>query len=594
MNAKQTDLELLDDYFYSYDELMEQMEKEIKGQFSRELLDKFIDKGLIVPLFEDGEKCFQREDIGICKRLLLLNVRFSAEDYAFVGYDGNIFIDRVKLGEGTYVSYPLEDNHRQFPVLVRNIIYLFADKYKQGEERKYDLSGISVVTDNCYVSEYISNALYRMYRLNRIKSSSFANSSVYMGSKKDIIGFIVESIWPHCSDDTCILDIMCGSGAASNAFAQMGKVYSSDAQEFCRVLAKVQGYGFDVYHAEELLNKLHVCYFDNLQKLQKMCSRILLEEDRIFHMDTKDREILTETYLNMISEFELYSSTRQISDNIQQMIDCRRKNPKEMPYCLFTYYFSNVYFGIEQSMQIDSIRYAIDAIQEERYRDWLLGVLVITVSAVASNYAGHFAQPKKIDSSSICSMIEMRKRSVWLEFSKRLVAIAEESEKYSNEITLINGPWENAILEMKYRNEKNLAVYLDAPYKRDEYSRYYHVLETVVKYDYPSSERKGCMRSIEKGERFRSVFSSRNVKVVEAYFVKMILEILEVAQVCAWSYSNNGVVDMVHVINQIKAKTSCMVYIYSTPHRHVAQGRKRDKGKKLDVIEYCIVFVRNI
>ena len=44
--------------------------------------------------------------------------------------------------------------------------------------------GVTIVTYNKFVPAYIENAMYRKYRLEQIKLSNFANSSVYMGSKK--------------------------------------------------------------------------------------------------------------------------------------------------------------------------------------------------------------------------------------------------------------------------------------------------------------------------------------------------------------------------------------------------------------------------
>lgn len=60
------------------------------------------------------------------------------------------------------------------------------------------------------------------------------------------------------------------------------------------------------------------------------------------------------------------------------------------------------------------------------------------------------------------------------------------------------------------------AVYADPPYTKDQYSRYYHVYETMYQYDYPSAEGMGRARSdrfaspfclkTEVGESFESLF----------------------------------------------------------------------------------------
>jgi adenine-specific DNA methylase len=587
----QKEVNLLENIFLSYRDFSEALKTKAKDCYRDDLLEIFIAKALIIGYEKKNELYFLREEIDVCQKLMRFNYEHSDLDYEFVGYSGTLFSNFIKIGEGTYISYSEQDSTKRVPVLVKNILYFFMDKYEKGEEHRYEFKGVIVNTDNTFVSEYVSNAIYRAYKIDTIKKSNFASSSCYMGSKKDIVGFLIESVWPHCKDDSCILDIMCGSGAASNAFAQIGKVYASDAQEFCILLAKVQGKGFNVLMAEKLLMELHPHYLENLKNVQKRCAGALIKEDELFHMDTQNRDILMKKYDEMVATHHLYSSTEKKMKNIEALIGKYKKNPKKTPYCLFTYYYANVYFGIEQCNQIDSIRYAIDSLQNTDYNEWLLGVLVIAVSSIASNYGGHFAQPKKVDNRSICSIIEERKRSVWLEFSKRLLSIAAESERYSNEIIPICGPWENALNEMKRKKDDNLIVYLDAPYKREAYSRYYHVLETVVKYDYPSSELKGHMRSIQKGERFKSVFSSRNIELVEKYFVAVIISILSVSNVCAWSYSTNGTANIMHVINEVCQKVPCRIFLYGIPHKHVAQGKQAKKsGEKMKVIEYCIVF----
>lgn len=48
-----------------------------------------------------------------------------------------------------------------------------------------------------------------------------------------------------------------------------------------------------------------------------------------------------------------------------------------------------------------------------------------------------------------------------------------------------------------------LVVYADPPYSRAQYSRYYHLLETLILYDYPEISGKGRYRS----DRFHTDFS---------------------------------------------------------------------------------------
>lgn len=494
------------------------------------------------------------------------------------------------MAKGTFMTYSVNDMEKKVPAFVKNIIYFYGENFEECEECQYDLLGVHIFTNNKYVSLYISDCASRKNLLDMMKSSNFANSSAYMGSKKGLVGFIVESIWPHLNNKMPVLDIMCGSGAVSNAFAQMRKVYASDAQYFCRLLAKIQGKGFNTSVAEKLQRSLFKYYSKNMHLLKNECNDALKKEEDIFHMDLKNREEVVSFYLDFVQSFELFLSAEKNCEFLEHRIKERKQNHKKEPYCLFTYYFSNIYFGLEQCNQIDSIRYAIDMLEDFTEREWLLGILITSVSSVASNYAGHFAQPKKINEASIYDIIEKRKRSVWLEFSKRIQAVAIESERTAYEIIDLKGPWENALEEVKNR-ENDLLVYLDAPYKREEYSRYYHVLETLAQYDYPASEGKGRLRSIKK-ERFKSNFSSRNCMKVEEYFIYVITSILKEVRRCAWSYSNNGLANIMHIINGVQKEISCKIYLYCRAHRHASQG-KMQKRKKINVIEYCILFVKD-
>lgn len=570
------------------------LKSDLKHEFNEKLLGILINKSLIVTIKRKDEKYLYKDDLEICKEIMHLNYNLPENDYMNVGYNESFLVERIKIETNTFFCYSLQESQKAAPVFIRNIIYMFRDKYKKCDRMEYDVLGVTIVTYNKFVAIYIENAMYRKYRLDQIKMSNFANSSAYMGSKKSLVGFVVEALWPHVEDDSVILDIMCGSGAVSNALAQMSNVYASDAQFFCRLLAKIQGAGFNKKKAFEILNELYIYYIDNLRSLQDECKNQLDLEKEVFHMDMNNPDLVFEKYKKYMENVDLYSSTESTSKKLMEKIQIRKSNNKLFPYCLFTYYFSNVYFGLEQCMQIDSIRYAIDTIQDEEVKNWVLGVLVVTVSAIASNHAGHFAQPKRVDEKSISEVIEKRKKSAWLEFSKRLLSVAAESERYSYNINIVDGPWKNALKQVANLDSSNLIVYLDAPYKRDEYSRYYHVLETVALYDYPASERKGCLRSKLNGERFRTEFFSKNTHVIEDNLKNTIVTILQVSKACVWSYSDNGVAFIPNVVNMVLREVTCKVYFYSIPHKHNSQ-RKKEKTHKvssLAVMEYCIVFVK--
>lgn len=568
------------------------LKDKLGNEFDENIFQVLKSKFLIIPILFEEKEYIHRKDVILYERLLKLNSNITEDEIIQYGYNGSFLVSRIKLAEGTFLIYSQGDNQSAVPAFVRNIIYKFGDE-KEGscELCQIDLLNITIVTTNLRVRDYVESALYRKFQIDRIKHSNFANSSSYMGSKKKIAGFIVEAMFPYLPDNGTFLDIMCGSGAISNTMAQMGDVWASDAQEFCKLLAKIQGKGLNRDKAEKIVGNIHKHYLKNFSELTKKFSKEIEEEDHIFYMDMNDPEKVLETYEIFIQNFPLYSSTDETSEMIEKVIAQRKQNHNITPYCLFTYYFSNIYFSVIQCIQLDSLRFAIDQIDDEEERQWALGTLVVVTSSIATTYGGHFAQPRKLELKSLDMIVRQRQKSAWLEFSKRILCLAEESSRYPFRVNTVNGPWQMALETISKTVSHGLVVYLDAPYKREEYSRYYHVLETIVKYDYPSSERKGRMRSKKKKERFVTEFFSKSRDKVEACFVTIITEILHKGAVCVWSYSNNGNASLMNVVNQVRLRENCDVFVYGIPYVHQSQGKSSEmKRFRKNVVEYCIVF----
>lgn len=187
-------------------------------------------------------------------------------------------------------------------------------------------------------------------------------------------------------------------------------------------------------------------------------------------------------------------------------------------------------------------------------------------------------------------LFEKRTRSIIHEFSIRLLNLAGESEKHYNTIETVPGPWPIAIKTLSAKTAgKKVVVYLDAPYKREEYSRYYHVLETLISYNYPSAIGKGKIPDKSKGERFRSEFFTRSENHLTNSLEEVLVSCLKNNWICAWSYSDSGDASIVTVLNQINEKVSITTTSFATPYQHKAQGTHSAK----EVIEYLVLMVPN-
>lgn len=590
------------DYFVEKEEAKRQLADVMDGPDSEDFFEKCL--GLLFflsvrcPKDMRGEKkeYIFKNDLEICRNFIELNKEISLKELMKFDYNGRAY--RIKISEGTVLYISDSAMNKQVPAFVRSLFYHSSNprwqRDRETDLRHYKLMNISVVTCESNICEYMEQASKRRESLERIRHSNFANSASYMGSKKKIAGFIVESMFPYLSGRPAFIDLMCGSGSMSHAFAQIGETFASDAQSFCRLLAKIQGGGFTKKKADRILSQIDGAYQEHFSYLVKSLNSSVEEEDYIFHMDLSNPEEVLQKYDDYVERFEVYSSEQPSSEEMAVRIVERKKSNTVYPYCLFTFYYANIYFGLQQCIQLDSLRYAIDLIDDKEERDWALGILVVSTYQIASGHAGHFAQPKKVTAGNIENIFQMRQRSAYLEFCKRFQCIAEESSFCPNQVQTIPGPWLTAIQYIKDSVTGEKAIYLDAPYKRDEYSRYYHILETIVKYDYPSSEGNGRVRSKKKGERFSTEFFTKTVSSIECIFINLINEILNIGAICAWSYSDNGMASIVNVISGVMEKAECEVYLYGTHYKHASQRKIGEENKRqIPVIEYVIIFKKN-
>ncbi|GIW73197.1 MAG: hypothetical protein KatS3mg102_2739 [Planctomycetota bacterium] len=164
------------------------------------------------------------------------------------------------------------------------------------------------------------------------------------------------------------------------------------------------------------------------------------------------------------------------------------------PPCLLTAYYRNVYFGVEQAIELDALRYGIEGETEPRRRQALLAALLYAASRATSATA-HFAQPRALGRlREVRALARRRTIQVRRLFVARARVLAAEAEQ----ARLLQRSEANEVHCVEYRQllarwgERRLdVVYADPPYTADNYSRFYHVLETLVRYDYPPLERRG-------------------------------------------------------------------------------------------------------
>lgn len=187
-----------------------------------------------------------------------------------------------------------------------------------------------------------------------------------------------------------------------------------------------------------------------------------------------------------------YSINRILAE--RELLSNIRKNQQTLEFDLFQTLYPNTYFTMSQCKEIDNIRAAIETVPSPRKELYL--TLLMSAMCYTSNTTGHFAEYLNKPPSNPKNVQDL--------FFKKCGDIAVAPNRYTN-----------AVYNLDYRrflseNEQELddivkssnLVYIDPPYSTAQYSRFYHLLETLVKYDYPKIGFKGRYRSDRHLSRF--------------------------------------------------------------------------------------------
>ncbi len=559
------------------------------------VIDQLIRQTLIAHITtKTGIFCLE-EDWRCAQSIQTLNQQYGAAEYP----KDALFLDPLHdllISEGTSLhrSGNQEESNDGWRVLPQRLIrHLVVDTDRKGSPTYVPyVGGYSLLTVSKNIAAFVDEQLARFARSSSARSSFFARSAHYMGSKAALGGALVEAIHAISAKNPIIVDLMAGSGAAAGAFARHWRVVASDAQRFSPLLAKIQGGGFTLARARGVLDAVIENARRHFNELSLLICGYLEAEDGILTSEiSPDMGV---RWTRLLEEFPVYGkSAPENAWSGELAISSYRADRRKAPYLLFTAYYANMFFGIRQAAEIDSLRYAVDQIEEPDARDWALGALICAVSACATTYGGHFAQPK-VDPSrpesiltNLGDTLEKRSRSVFHEFSARFLSLARESEGATHAIQIVDGPWQKTLdWGKKHLGADPVIVYVDPPYTRDEYSRYYHVLETLVSYNYPVVAGKSNVPAKGEGGRFRSEFFSRNSSTVENALVGIIERILCLRWSCALSYSNAGVADLKRVVDRTLDKVSADCRLFQTPYVHKPQGQAKSKS----VVESICLF----
>lgn len=335
----------------------------------------------------------------------------------------------------------------------------------------------------------------------------------YMGTKHELAGRVSEVI-AGCRPGR-LLDAFAGMGAVADAHAEARQVWTNDVQHFAYLAGRCR---FTDPHgplSSSRMQELAAPIFQtNLEALKEQNRKIWVAAEELPRAST-------------FTEFELLFN-RVSGTGVSH----------EGAYGCFTSTYANAYFSLTQSAEIDSIRCAIDTLRgrgvlTQREFEW--GLLALGHASLrVANTTGHFAQFLTPSAKNFHRVAQQFGRSVldqWIASLDSLKPAGTSEWRSLNYAT--RSDCDSLLKSLRATNGVGV-VYCDPPYTDDQYSRYYHVWETLVLYDYPTVTGAGLYRP----DRFTTPFSLRS-KVGEA-FRQLVEEVASTGADLVLSYPSNG------------------------------------------------------
>lgn len=321
----------------------------------------------------------------------------------------------------------------------------------------------------------------------------------YMGTKRKMATRVARIVGTR--NHGPMLDLFAGMSSVSTAIGQTRPVWCNDVQNFASSVAKAfftsPPLSLDSENAATLVLPL---FRENSDKLRSRFTHELDQEKRALELSD----------VSKIRSLENCMPNVAVDEDLKLERSVLAHRPTLAPYRLFTITFSGGYFSLTQSIEIDSIRFAIDKLFEDAVIDtsdhrWLCLAICQALNKVATT-TGHFAQHMRANEYNLKRYVAQRRRSVWQEWLRAVFEnhpVGTSSWRANNRVFRLEA---NSLLnELRHEHAIPAVVYADPPYTGDQYSRYYHIYETLLQYDYPQSHGSGRYRP----NRFRSPFSMK-------------------------------------------------------------------------------------
>lgn len=308
----------------------------------------------------------------------------------------------------------------------------------------------------------------------------------YLGSKLRLLDFIEENVRRVTPEGAGVCDLFAGSGCVSYKLSRLFPVVACDIQGYSKTIcdALLQNSKSD---QALIVSIIEATKSKDAYRLIKCFEPLIeLEENGI---KNKNLQILTdilehgsvEVYNLEGGDFSLAKKLSLVSKNL---ITNGLANERS----LISRYYGGVFFSYRQAVQIDILLEIINQQENAVFKEVLMAALLSAASDMVDTVGKHFAQPIKARDSKGRIKTTVYNKAVQDKTTNAIELYQEWLRKY---VSLPKGGFQNTTMQCDYMQclhslpDSVRTIYADPPYTRDHYSRFYHVLETMVLRDSP-------------------------------------------------------------------------------------------------------------
>ncbi|MGI5308182.1 DNA adenine methylase [Rheinheimera sp. WS51] len=394
----------------------------------------------------------------------------------------------------------------------------------------------------------------------------------YLGGKARIVDAILESVQGEFGGCSRFVDLFSGSGVVAYTAAKNGYfVDANDIQPYSatllRSLLRSSPLGID-----QLISDLAQADLNDLFGGERQVYFAEYLEEQKFFLSVHSEDFEWQSYKLFCENTCLIGGSEAET----------RQAKFSSPWTLFLAYYRNTYFGVKQCAEIDFLKQF--SFQHNVALRGLVDACVVSVMTDLVSSTTHLAQYLKPRTSVTAkALINKRAKSIIELVVKRLNSLKEHA--FERDANVFNLSYEDVFEAADI--DSSTIVYADPPYFKEHYSRYYHVLDTYVLYDYPELTFNKLLGKTTVGRyrenRIVSPFGKRST--AKAAFENLLCLCISKRAKLAISYACSSIVS-IEFFKDLAIKYGIDLIIDEFHLKHSGQGQSRHK----EVIEYLLKY----